>query len=220
MKKLIFRLLLLTIITFNVSCSNENFLEKYNCKIVDTKLYKRGNATRTDKKTIYVQIPEQLTEKQLNEIATQLKEENSTFKMLFISYLLPNMKISNYGWATTNYTPDLKISINGVSKKIEDQMKSINLPNGKGEIIGKWYNNSPSTERSTIIYKVDEKYQLREIRGKGLFINDKKLEYSNVNGKSKFVYQNDEGEYLLIENDGKLGIYDNNGLIWSFNSIK
>ena len=41
----------------------------------------------------------------------------------------------------------------------------------------------------------------------------KELSISKAGSKLKFTYPNDFGEYLLIENNGDLGIYDSEGLV-------
>lgn len=211
MKNLISKTFFYAIIIVIASCSRQNALEKYNCKILDTKTMK------TIKKTIYIQIPEQLTKLQLKEIATQIKDENSIYERLFIFYLLPDMKIGSGAWATTHYNPDLKINIMGADKKAEKTMKTADLP--EGEIIGKWHDKTPYVESTMIIFKIDGKFKMKETFIDGS-VNEKDLQFTKANGKSKFVYKNDFGEYLLIENDGRLGVYDKDGLISTADKIE
>lgn len=187
------------------SCANYNPVEEYNCKILDSETMK------TLKKTIYIQIPEQLTEQQLTEIATFLRNENNQYERLFIFYLLPEMKIGSGAWATTHYNTSLEVNILGASETEEEEEMKSDL-DVEGEVIGKWYDNSPYMEHSIIIYKQNDVYKLKETYKDGS-INEKELEYIDLNGKSKFIYENDHGEYLLIESDGRLGQYDKEGLI-------
>lgn len=195
-----------------INSNGQNALEKYDCKIMNTEAQKPFHMT------IYIQIPEQLTESQLKEIATQMKNENEVYKMLFIFYLLPNMEIGTYPWASTNYSPNLKIIINGVDKTTEEKLKNLDLP--VGEIIGKWYDKSPLVENVVIIFKIDGKFKMKKsYRDGSNRILD--LQLTKIDGKSKFVYKNKFGEYLLIEKDGRLGQYDEeNGFLSKVDKIE
>jgi len=204
MKNLIFKTAIYAIIIMIASCSGQNALEKYNCKILKTE------PMNMIKKTIYIQIPKQLTEVQLKEIATKMRNENKEYEKLFIFYLLPDMTIGSEAWATTHYNTELEINIIGATKKEEGAMKTSTSP--EGEIIGKWYDKTSYMEHSVIIFKVNEQFKIKETYKDGSII-EKDLEYSKTNGRSKFTYKNDFGEYLLIEHDGRLGQYDKDGLI-------
>lgn len=204
MRNFISKALIYSILLVMTSCSGQSALEKYNCKILDTE------TMGSIKKTFYVHIPEQLTELQLKEIATQIRHENNQYQRLFIFYLLPNMEIGSGAWATTHYNPNLEIKIMGVDKKLEEAMKSVDL--SEGEKVGKWYDKTPYAEHSVIVFKIAGKYKMKQMYRDGS-INEKDLQFYNTDGKSKFVYKNKFGEYLMIENDGRLGQYDKDGLI-------
>ena len=182
----------------------EDILTTSNYKIINTE------TSGTTKKTIYIQIPEQLTTQQLEDIATQLKIDNSVYDRLFIFYYLPNMKIGSGAWASTHFNKDLEVRIYGVDKSIEAKVK--NAGPSSGELIGKWYDKTPGIEHSIIISKIGSKYILKRAFRDGS-VMEKDLKFSLSNGKMKFVYESDVGEYLLIEKNGQLGQYDNQGLI-------
>jgi len=180
MKNLIVKTFICTAIIMTVGCAEQDALEKYNCKIV------HSETMQSIKKSIYIQIPEQLTEEQLREIATQLRKKNRKFERLFILYYLPDMDTDDVAWATTHFNTELEIDILGADKNAEQMMKTIELPNG--EIIGKWYFNTPLMEHSVIIYEVNGKYRMKETYGDGSS-GESELQYSKVNGKSKFIYE-------------------------------
>ena len=184
--------------------SNQDILKKYNSTILNVETYK------TDKKSIYIRIPNRLTKVQLEEIAVYLRTVNQIYDRLFIFYLLPNMEEGSGAWATTHYNKDLEIKIFGADKPAQEKMTKVIVPSE--EIVGKWYDNTPSIEHSLIIYKVDGKYKLKRTFVDGS-VDEKDLQFSMYNGKSKYVYKNDSGEYLLIEKDGRLSYYDEYGLI-------
>ena len=206
MKRLNIQLIIITLILALSACSNENILDKYDCKIINTETLKK-------KTRIQIRIPKELTQEELTEIAKYLREGNNQNKLLFISYLLPKMETSILGWANASYNPELKVKINGVKNVIAETLKAIKAPDQSSEVIGKWYDDSPYTECSHIIYKIGNEYKMKSLLDGGKFDRNRDLAYSNENGKEKFTYDNDDGEYLLIENDGSLGIYGNTGLI-------
>ena len=69
--------------------SDQDIFLKYNSTILNIETYK------TDKKSIYIRIPNRLTKKQLEEIATYLRNINKVYDRLFIFYLLPNIMENN-----------------------------------------------------------------------------------------------------------------------------
>ena len=191
--------------------NEEDTTEKYNFKILDIR------TSGTVKMTIYMQTPEQLTEPELEEIAINLRNENSTYDKLFIFYYLPDMELNGGAWASTHFNKELEIKIYGVDKSIEAKVK--NAKQSSGELIGKWYDKTPGIEHSIIISKIGSKYILKRAFRDGS-VMEKDLKFSLSNGKMKFVYESDVGEYLLIEKNGQLGQYDNQGLIDKCDKIK
>jgi len=188
-----------------------NFLEKYNCKILKEEKFKNI------KKSIYIQIPKQLTEEQIKEIAQQIKRDNVNFERLFILYLLPDMKIGRGAWATSHYNPTLEINIMGVDQATEEKLKNVDTV--EGELVGKWYDNSPYGEHTVVIYKANGQFKMIE-KFKDGRERKKDLKASKHNGKQKFTYDNDYGDYLIIEMDGSLGSYDRDGFISASKKIE
>ena len=212
MKKTNIQLIIMSFILTLVSCSQENVLDKYDCKIINMETYEKGNV-ETYKTRIYIRIPNEITKDEITEIAEYLRIEHNQNKLLYISYLLPKMEPSLLGWANASYNPNLEVKINGIKNVVVETLKNIKIPEESSEVIGKWYDDSPYTESSHMIYKIGEKYKMKSLLDGGKYDRNRDLEYSNENGKDKFTYDNDDGEYLIIESDGSLGIYDNKGLI-------
>ena len=82
----------------------------------------------------------------------------------------------------------------------------VNAALPSGELIGKWFDNRPYGENTMVIYKQDGVYTLRQTY-KDSSHGDKNL----IKEGNKFIYENDFGEYLKIESDGTLGLYNRNG---------
>ena len=138
-----------------------------------------------------------------------MKNENSKFEKLFVFYYLPDMNVKEMAWATGHFNPNLEINILGITNSEQEQLKNIDLPTG--EIIGDWYDNTTHAENRIIIYKVDGNYKM-QITYKGESSFEKDLKHSIQDGLLRFDYENNFGEFLLIEEDGNLGQYDNDGL--------
>ena len=199
------------LITLFISCGNSNLLEKYNCTIIETD--KLGDV----KKSLTIRAQAQLSKGELEELALYLRSQNKNYERLFIAYYLPDMKINTGAWATTHFTPSLEIKILGVTTDEKKVIIEVDLPSG--EIIGKWYDSTIMVEHSIIIYLIDGQYKQVE-KYKDGSSNDHLLTKSEQNGKVKFVYDNDFGEYYLIESDNSLGLYDNDGLISTSHRIE
>lgn len=157
------------------------------------------------KATLDVRLYDKATEKQLTKLAYYLKRTTPGYANYFISYYLPDMPIGSGAWATSHFTPNLEIKIQGIDKVNEKKLTGASNPVGS-EQIGKWYDSRPYVESTLIIYKLNGKLKLRQIFKDGSF-SDKSLTQSG----SKYIYSNDFGEFLKIESDGNLGWYSENG---------
>jgi hypothetical protein len=88
------------------------------------------------------------------------------------------------------------------------------------EIVGEWYDDRPYVEGKYTITKVKDRYYLkREFKdgsgGTGV------LNFSTQNGKSKFSNPNSSQiDYYVIDKNGNLGSYDNQGYINTMRSLK
>ena len=80
------------------------------------------------------------------------------------------------------------------------------------QIIGKWYDNSPYIEHGIIISEKSGNYRM-ELNFKDGSNMIKTLYKTTRNGLTKFTYDNPHGEYLIVQKDGSLSIYDNEGFI-------
>lgn len=198
-------ILLILILTININCSNtdSNFENTVNTlpdfQIVSEQLNKSLNKAMFD-----LRIQEKLEENEIIAIANSLKSNHEGFERYFISYLLPNMEPGKGAWATSHFDTNLEVKILGLSKLEEEKLKSTEDP--EGEIIGKWLDESPGMSNLTIIYKVRDEYKMRQTFKDGSS-SDKKL----TKEKNKYVYQNDFGEFVRVEDDGSLSWYDESG---------
>jgi len=168
------------------------------------------------KNNIHVQIESAISEDEIRAIANEIKARNSNYNNIYIFYLLPHMRIGNGAWATSHFTPTLKIDIKGASNEEISILKGINSDN---VVIGKWLYNDPPIERSLIIEEKDGNYQLKSL------FKDGSTGLTELNMRIKgtdkiFMYENNFGEYYKLGADGILGLYDNEGLIFNLSIIE
>jgi len=151
-----------------------------------------------------IRLDKQISEAEIKAIANHLKSSHPDYDNYFITYLLPDMEQGNGAWATSHFNPSLNINILGATSEEEERMKNIEIPEGK--ILGKWYDNSPISGNSTIIYQQGKKYKARRLYKDGSFGDDDLFKKGN-----KFSFDTYFDEYMVIEKDGTLGWYDDTG---------
>ncbi len=114
------------------------------------------------------------------------------------------MELGTGAWATSHINPSLVIKFLGASVEEEDNLKNKYIPDG--EILGSWNDICSGVERTLHIYNSQNNTKLRYVYQDGSF-SDADL----VKDNSKYIYENKFGEYLLIESNGNLGWYADDG---------
>ena len=160
------------------------------------------------KDNIEVKLNKKVDEKILKEIALEIHENRKQYNKLWIFYYIPNMT-SGMAWATTHFTPGLKVNIIG-STKTEDQ-ESSKTSNIEGEIIGKWRSEKSLMGAALILYKNHEGKLMMRIAFKDGGIMDREVVKSKQGVKTKYQDDNEHGEYYILETNGNLGMYGNDG---------
>lgn len=154
-------------------------------------------------------LNKKVDEQVLKNIALVLRQNRKHYNKLWIFYMLPDMEPDYGAWAYTHFTPDLEIKILGSTKEEEKMLDEITLP--EGEIIGKWRDENPLVESVTIIYKVDGKLRSHTTYYDGSQSDDELIE-KQENGKKRYDFvDNPHGEYFIVEDNGNLGMYGENG---------
>lgn len=185
-----------------ITYPSTNILTKHEAVI------EKFDSFQTIKKTIYIRLQKRLTKNTLIEIANYLKEKNKAYDNLFILYYLPGMDVNSGAWATTHFTPDLSINIIGATDQEIIELNEIKMPSG--EIIGKWYDASNGVEHISIIFLEEDSYKIKA-KYKDGSENISNLIMLQQHGLSKFQRYENSTDYLLIEKDGNLGVYDEYG---------
>ncbi len=169
------------------------------------------------KKTIYLELQEKVTEKDLENIAYKQKEKYSNFTTLFIFYHLKGQDTNDVAWATTHFTPELSVNIIGTT--IEDDKKP--EPKITGNIINEWYDNNPITNAKIFLVEENGKKVI-----KTLYLKTKKIVVEKIsikkqkNGLLRYNYKNKHKEYYLVEKNGNLSLYDKAGKFREYKKVK
>lgn len=161
------------------------------------------------KTNINIRISKKVEEATLKIIAEELKAERDGFENLWIFYYLPDMKVGSGAWATTHYTPDLKVQILGsTEKEDETTTQTEDIP---GDVIGKWRSDKSLMGAALIMYKGEGGKLFMQTNFKSSKPMTEELKESTSNGLKRYDYENTHGEYYLIEKNGNLGMYDSDG---------
>lgn len=172
---------------------------------------------------VSVRISEKLTATQLKSIAEKIKTEiNPKSNYVYIAFLLPEMQDGNGAWASADFEPNLSIRFFGQSLEDEIQINK-SVSKIKGDNIGIW--SDPEIPG-------DVAYRIRKDEVNGLIIevistSDPKpselttsLKMVKKNGKTIFKDLDHTGQYYLLEKNGDLSVYDNEGFVITYKKLR
>ncbi len=209
--KLVFLTILLVVLT---ACSAKE--PKYtplptpSTKYV-VKNYQTGASTKC---TLDVELPYIISEEDIKVIAEYIHDNEGLGCLpLFIFYFLPEQTPGkDIAWAYSHFNPQLELKINGLTL---ESKATLEVNSGSDEsIIGVWLDTGVLPHK-IIIRRIDNFYQITSIYSDGTS-ETKNMYVRVVNGEQRF-YENPDnlyGDYLVINENGKLGFYDNAGLIY------
>lgn len=200
MKKLIY-LFALSILT---ACGGSNLPEGVEYYII--KEDRNDNLSKTN---IEIRLNKKVDEATLKIIAEELKGERSELQNLWIFYYLSDMTVGSGAWATSHYSPDLKVEILG-STETEDQQTS-KTDDLKGDVIGKWHSKKSLMGATLILYKNEKDKLMMRINWKTGNPSEEEISESTSNGLVRYNDGNENGEYYLLEKNGNLGMYGKDG---------
>jgi hypothetical protein len=156
-------------------------------------------------------LPDRIPENDIAQVAKYISQnEGAGCSPLFIFYFLPDETPGiDTAWAYSHFSPQLEVGINGLSLETEATLNALQ-PTADNNVIGTWI-DTWGLSHTVIIRKVNGVYQMTskysDGSGETTTLNEKV-----VNGEVR-LYE-ETGDYMVIENNGKLGVYDNQGLIY------
>ena len=161
------------------------------------------------KDKIAIRINKVVDEAALTDIAYDLKSSRSQYDKLWIFYYLSEMDSNSYAWATTHFTPDLQVVINNPPTS-KDSISSQALK-VDGDVIGKWRCDKSLMGASLILYKTAKGTLLMKTTFTDGSASDEKIKEKKKRGVTRYDYNNPHGEYYILESNGNLGLYGENG---------
>lgn len=192
---------------FLLSCGSE---ESKTPTDVSYEIIDEDTSEDFSKSNINIRLNKRVNEEVLTEIAKELKKTRTEYSKIWIMYLLPNMEVGKGAWATTNFTPDLEVEILGGTIEEIHKMESKKV---SGEILGKWRDFNPLSESNRFLVKEEGLFKMKIISHKDGWDEVQILREINQNGKIKYEYENDFSEYYLLEENGNMAIFSENGKI-------
>lgn len=166
---------------------------------------KRRNITRK----VSVELPERISERQLRQIANEIKNEDSnSYERTFIMYRIKGEK-SVAAWATTHFDPNLDIHFIGLNS--DDFKKLLNLKlDVDGEVVGQWVSPNGLTDHIVVLYKKDKKYFKQDF-----YIDATVKPYELLKDGNTYQYKDpNETQYFVIDKNRNLEYRGESGNIY------
>jgi len=166
------------------------------------------------KRSLDVRLNKKVSEKTLRAIALKLKAQDlKNYERTFICYYLPDMEVGTGAWATTHFDPDLEVRILGLTVEQEKALKQ--LPDDPSrDVIGSWLDETLFMGRRITIFRQNGKLFMESVYYDGS--SGKKEIVEKSSGKDR-RFQRKEGssvgEFYLIDAQGNLQIWDEEGII-------
>lgn len=168
---------------------------------------------RNMKGTIIIEIERVVNEKSITWLANKIKEELfQQSERLFVFIYLKNDINRKGAWATAHFSTNLDVKINGASKESVKELQEVKV---SGEIVNVWedlYSVNPS--KCFLVIENGALYMKTLFAKTGNIAQSELAEelIKKQEGKSiRYDYQNHHGEYYLVEENGNLGFYGENG---------
>ena len=199
----------------NTNSANAPIPEKIVEKEVKSESFKVNYEIISDDKTrgivrkVSVELPERISEKQLRQIANEIKNgDSNVYERTLIMYRIKDEQ-SVAAWATTHFDPSLEVKFIGLSsdnfKKLLDVKHDVD-----GEVIGQWISPNGFTDHIVVIYKKDKKYFKQDF-----YIDATLKPYELLKDGETYRYKDpNETQYFIIDSSGDLEYYGESGNIY------
>ena len=215
------KFLFVLLILFTSSCYDNN-KSIQNENILQTEVFPVGfeykiiaDESNYLKNQYQVQINYKLNEQQITNLAHKLYATKSKKDNFFIFYLLPTMQIGAGAYATSHFTPYLDFRIFGSSIQ-QDKNSENSINNIKGTVLGKWREGEYQNEVYVLVSDKNAYFLYTVIKGE--VVRQLEVHKSKIKNADRYNYENDKGEFIVIDKNGILNYYDSEGLI--FKGIK
>ncbi len=158
-----------------------------------------------------VRLEERVPESSIRNIAEEIKRrEAEECERTFIVHYLPGMQVDAGGWATSHFTSSLEVRILGMTVEQANSAP----PLLDGEVVGRWRRDVLPPGWLTIVRR-DNQLITRWDHADGSNSENSLDESQLPDGRLRFEDQGENafGEYYIVEIDGRIGLYDEDGQI-------
>jgi hypothetical protein len=229
------KLLIASFVIFISAFTSPCLAQSSNAKFT---IVKETPVERLSRNNLYIRLNEKTDKETLTSIAHDLRKDRKQYDRLWIFYFLPGMDVEagNGCWATTHFTPEHGLEVDIIGSTATEDKKTGSTDNIKGEILGKWRSENSLMGATLVMYKtsgnetinrskIDFKSMSRSKEvvtiPEGALVmqtthtdgsqSKEVLAGSEVNGKKRYDYGNNHGEYYQLEANGNLGLYGRDG---------
>lgn len=166
------------------------------------------------KRSLDVRLNKKVSKATLRAIALKLKSQDSrNYERTFICYYLPDMEVGAGAYATTHFNPNLEVRIQGLTTEQEKILKQ--QPNDPSrEVIGSWLDETPYMGRRITIFRQNGKLFMESVYYDGS--SGKKEIVEKLSGRKRTFRRKEGssvGEFYLIDKQGNLQMWDEEGII-------
>jgi len=205
-------IILILVALILVSCDN-SMIGKYKKEQLPSdfnySITEDNSNNALEKNQLTIEINMKITVGQIATLADELYKSKPEQRRFYIFYNLKGMDTNKGAWATSHFDPELEIQILGSTE--EQDNKTANVSDISGEIIGKWRSESSLMGAVLVLYKDSNgKLNMKITFKDGSSMTNEISEETKQNMKI-LKDGNSHGEYYIIEQNGNLGMYGNNG---------
>lgn len=187
------------------------------------------------KRSVEIRLDRRITYQQLETLAHKIKAlDTNRYDRTFMLYYLPHQRVGAGAWASTHFTPNLKVEMLGATVDDVKKFRAYSIKNGwaapqppkkspqiwgaaeqkdnlqyGGEIIGEWIWDLPDLSHKITVFKKSGKFFINNYHRDGSQ-DTVQLKSSKIPRglELKEVKSNTFREYYIINKKGELEFYD------------
>lgn len=214
---------IVTLITFVTVCSSDKSETLKKMSIPEDVKYSiiSQDTIPGIKRSLDIRINKKVSKEVLESIAYDLRDsDKQSYEKTFILYYLPDMKVDAGAWASTHFTPELKVNVFGLTSEEEKALVESSA-DSSWDIIGEWMDDRPFANRKITIYVENDQIYMKTVYKDASSSTDDMIEKKSTRGRR---FEEKEGssfdEHYLINKSGDLEMWDSEGLIYTAKKLK
>ena len=159
-----------------------------------------------EKREVRVGLESKISESGLRAIAEEIKDDDPDYDVIHIVYHVRGMDSERAAWATTHFTPDLRVVIHGLTPKEEQEWLAEPVPES-WQIEGRWISDQAAALSGLItVYTTGgQTFVERKLKDSGT-ITSGAVEVPSPGGR-RFNLTDVPGEYVVIDAIGEFRYY-------------